>query len=74
MQTGEGELGARRLEEAQGYRMVLCLVCLSAGDKTCFCPAGMQTGQWPRAEIITLTCCEHSMFTVKNYGGLRAAA
>lgn len=29
-------------------------VCLHASEKTCFCLAGMQTGQQPRAEIITL--------------------
>lgn len=73
MQKGSKELGGLEGLKDTGWHCA-AWVCLGAGDKTCFCPAGMQTGQWPRVEIIIPTCCEHSVFTVKNYGGLRAPA
>jgi hypothetical protein len=57
MQTGKGTPDPGFKWSLQGFMGVgwSCgWACLSADGKTCFCPAGMQTGQWPRAEIITL--------------------
>lgn len=45
-------------------------VCLSAGEKTCFCPVGMRTGQRPRAEIIALAIAaavSHRASSVRNH-------
>lgn len=54
MQTGEGASELGGLKGLMDVGWCCGWVRLSADDKTCFCPAGMQTGQWPRAEIITL--------------------
>lgn len=41
------------LTRAHGGRMVLWLGMFKCGWHSCFCPAGMRTGQGPRAEIVT---------------------